>query len=78
VGRSAIVVKQKSQAAAAFLGILPISRNVLGTCCILTTILPAFLRGLPISETKSGNTSDRLKDAFGESTPPVKTRVGSP
>jgi hypothetical protein len=44
VGRSAIVVKQKSQAGAAFLGIPPIPRNVLGACCILTTILPAFVR----------------------------------
>jgi hypothetical protein len=70
VGCGAIVVKQKSQAGAAFLGILTISRNVLGACCILTTILPAFLRGRPISETKSGNTSDRLKGAFRESTSP--------
>jgi hypothetical protein len=39
-------VKQKSQASAAFLGVLAVSRNVVGGCCILTTILavPLSLR----------------------------------
>jgi hypothetical protein len=32
-------VKQKSQASAAFLGVLPVSENVVSGCCIPTTIL---------------------------------------
>jgi hypothetical protein len=31
-------VKQKSQASAAFLGVLIVSENVVSRCCILTTI----------------------------------------
>jgi hypothetical protein len=51
-------VKQKRQASADFLGVLAIPWNVVGVCCILTTILAGPIRGqgltlsmLPLIET---------------------------
>jgi hypothetical protein len=35
-------VKQKSQASAAFLGVMTFPRKVVGVCCISTTILADF------------------------------------
>src|ERR1700756_208580 len=39
--RGVPVVKQKTQASAAFLGVWGIPQKVVGVCCIPTTILPA-------------------------------------
>jgi hypothetical protein len=36
-------VKQKRQSSAAFLGVLPVSENVVCGCCIPTTSLAAFV-----------------------------------
>jgi hypothetical protein len=78
VGRAAIVVKQKSQAAAAFLGILPIPANVLRACCILTTILPGFSRIQPASELEKATPAADRAGACGRINLPVKIRLRSP
>jgi hypothetical protein len=52
-------VKQKRQASAAFLGVTAFLPQVVGRCCIRTTILPGFSAGAanenPKRETTSGH-----------------------
>jgi hypothetical protein len=57
------IVKQKRQASAAFLGVLPISTNVVRVCCILTTILRGFAPPHGIGSRKSSS-GDRPAEAF--------------
>jgi hypothetical protein len=52
--RGVSVVKQKTQAFAAFLGVYGIPRKVVGVCCIPTTILSA--RGGPYARQQAKNT----------------------
>jgi len=47
------IVKQKRQACAAFLGVLPVSINVLRVCCIPTTIFEFGAAGQQLEPEKA-------------------------
>ena len=70
-------VKQKRQASAAFLGVLPVSENVVGGCCIPTTILAVSCPVGDIWNRQNRGSAARLPEQRPNQQPPRNPRCDS-